>query len=59
MDIPATTAIRALRDARVAFEAITYTYVEHGGTAHAAQALGVPEHATVKTIYMDIILFSY
>jgi Cys-tRNA(Pro) deacylase len=53
MDIPVTTAIRALRDAHVAFEAITYTYVDHGGTAHAAQALGVPEHATVKTIVME------
>jgi len=41
MDMPVTTAIRALRDARVAFEAITYPYVDHGGTAHAAKELGV------------------
>lgn len=53
MDIPVTTAIRALRDARADFEALTYSYVEHGGTAHAAQALGIPEHATVKTIVME------
>ena len=53
MDIPVTTAIRALRDAHAAFEAITYTYVDHGGTAHAAQELGIPEHAVVKTMVME------
>lgn len=53
MDIPVTTAIRALRDAHAVFEPITYNYVDHGGTAHAAQELGIPEHATVKTIVME------
>ena len=53
MDIPATTALRALRQAHAGFEAITYNYVEHGGTAHAATDLGIPEHAIVKTIVME------
>lgn len=53
MDIPVTTALRALRDAHAVFEPITYNYVDHGGTAHAARELGVSEHATVKTIVME------
>lgn len=53
MDIPVTTALRALRDAHAVFEPITYNYADHGGTARAAQELGVSEHATVKTIVME------
>ncbi len=53
MDIPITTAIRALRAANAEFEPLVYDYVEHGGTDHAAHALGLDEHATVKTIVME------
>ncbi|MDX9866431.1 MAG: aminoacyl-tRNA deacylase [Kiritimatiellia bacterium] len=53
MDIPVTPAIRALRAAEAAFEPRVYDYAEHGGTAHAARCLNVPEHATVKTIVME------
>lgn len=53
MDIPVTTAIRALRAAGVPFEPCAYDYVEHGGTRHSAECLGVDEHATVKTIVME------
>jgi len=53
MDIPTTTAIRALRAANVPFEPCVYDYVEHGGTRHSAECLGVDEHATVKTIVME------
>ena len=53
MDIPATTAIRALRAANAEFEPCAYDYVEHGGTRHSAESLGVDEHATVKTIVME------
>jgi len=53
MDTPVTTAIRALREAKAAFEPMLYSYVEHGGTRHAAEELGVPEHAVVKTIVME------
>jgi Cys-tRNA(Pro) deacylase len=53
MDIPVTTAIRALREVKVIFEAKLYPYLEHGGTAHAAKELGVSEHTVVKTIVME------
>ena len=53
MDIPVTTAIRALRTAKADFEAFVYNYVDHGGTGHAAQELGIDEHCTVKTIVME------
>ena len=53
MDIPATQALRVLRAAGIAFEPLVYTYVEHGGTRHAAEALGLDEHQTVKTIVME------
>ena len=53
MDIPVTTAIRALRAAQADFEPCVYDYVEHGGTRHSATCLGVEEHATVKTIVME------
>ena len=53
MDIPVTTAIRALRAAKADFEPCVYDYVEHGGTRHSAESLGVDEHATVKTIVME------
>ena len=53
MDIPVTTAIRVLRAASAEFEPCVYDYVEHGGTRHSAECLGVEEHATVKTIVME------
>lgn len=53
MDIPVTTAIRALRAANAAFEPSLYDYVEHGGTRHSAECLGVDEHVIVKTIVME------
>lgn len=51
--VPVTTAVRALRDAKVAFEGHLYDYVEKGGTAASSSALGVPEHAVVKTLVME------
>jgi Cys-tRNA(Pro) deacylase len=53
MDIPVTTAIRALRAAKADFEPCAYDYVEHGGTDRAAEELGIDEHSTVKTIVME------
>ena len=49
----ATPATDLLRAKNVAFEEFTYEYVEHGGTAVAAKALGVDEHAVVKTLVMQ------
>jgi Uncharacterized conserved protein len=53
MDIPVTTAIRALRAAKAEFEPFVYDYVDHGGTDRAAHELGIDEHCTVKTIVME------
>jgi Cys-tRNA(Pro) deacylase len=37
---------------------VTYTehefeYLEHGGTGHSSQAMGVPEHQVIKTLVME------
>ena len=53
MDYPVTPAVRLLREKKVAFEPRLYDYVEHGGTHHSAEALGVDEHAVVKTLVME------
>ena len=50
---PVTSAVRALRDARAAFESHLYEYEEKGGTAVSSAALGVDEHAVVKTLVME------
>jgi Cys-tRNA(Pro) deacylase len=52
-DIPITTAIRALRTAKVDFTPHFYTYVDLGGTRHAADSLGVDEHTVIKTLLME------
>lgn len=52
-DIPVTPAIRMLRESGAAFELLTYTYMEHGGTANAARQLGAPDHAVIKTIVLE------
>ena len=50
---PVTPAVRALRAAGVLFSEHVYEYVEHGGTAVAARALGADEHAVIKTLVME------
>jgi len=52
-NFPATPAIRQLRAANAVFELHAYAYVEHGGTRVACEALGIPEHACVKTLVME------
>ena len=47
-----TPATQWLRRAAIAFGEHVYDYVEHGGTAVSAAALGVDEHAVVKTLVM-------
>ena len=42
-----------LRDHGVPFSEHLYDYIEHGGTAVSASALGVDEHAVVKTLVME------
>jgi Cys-tRNA(Pro) deacylase len=51
--VPVTAAVRALRAAGVPFSEHFYEYVEHGGTTVAASALGVDEHAVIKTLVME------
>lgn len=48
-----TPATQLLRDRGISFTEHTYDYVEHGGTAVSARALGVDEHAIVKTLVMQ------
>ena len=51
--VPVTPAVRALRAAKVAFEPRLYEYVERGGTERSAAALGMDEHAVIKTIVLE------
>jgi Cys-tRNA(Pro) deacylase len=52
-DHPITAAVRQLRAANAAFVPRLYDYVERGGTAASARALGVDEHAVVKTLVFE------
>ena len=53
MDYPIPPAVRLLREKKVEFEPHMYDYVEHGGTHHSAEELGVDEHSVVKTLVME------
>ena len=46
-------AIRALRAAGVAFVPHLYPWQPHGGTRASSVALGVPEHAVIKTLIFE------
>jgi len=46
-------AIRALRAGKVAFEPHLYPWQPHGGTKASSEALGVDEHAVVKTLIFE------
>ena len=50
---PETPATRFLKAAAVAFEPHLYDYEDRGGTRVSAAALGVDEHAVVKTLVMQ------
>jgi Cys-tRNA(Pro) deacylase len=52
-NLPSTPALLALRAAKVAFAPRLYKYVEKGGTQASAEALGVDEHAVIKTIVLE------
>src|ERR1041384_4748081 len=53
MDYPVTAAVRVLREQKIEFAPHLYVYEERGGTRHSAAALGVDEHAVVKTLVME------
>ena len=46
-------AIRALRAGGVVFEPHLYAWEAHGGTRASAEALGVDEHAVIKTLIFE------
>ena len=48
-----TQATVFLKAQKVSYTEHEYEYVEHGGTEVSARALGVPEHAVVKTLVMQ------
>jgi Cys-tRNA(Pro) deacylase len=48
-----TPATAWLKRHRVAYSEHVYPYVEHGGTAESARALGLAEHDVVKTLVMQ------
>jgi Cys-tRNA(Pro) deacylase len=50
---PVTMAVRALRAANVVFEPYVYAWQPHGGTRASSEALGVEEHAVIKTLIME------
>lgn len=52
-DHPITAAVRQLRAAKAAFVPRLYDYVERGGTAASSRALGVDEHAVIKTLVFE------
>jgi len=51
--VSATPATQWLERHGVTYSEHPYDYVEHGGTAVSASALGVSEHAVVKTLVMQ------
>jgi Cys-tRNA(Pro) deacylase len=52
LHVSETPATQWLKRHGVPFGEHVYEYVEHGGTAVSATALGVDEHAVVKTLVM-------
>ncbi len=50
---PVTLAVRALRAANVVFEPHLYAWQPHGGTRASSEALGVDEHAVIKTLIFE------
>jgi len=53
MTSPSTNATRFLREQGIAFGEHSYPYQDKGGTAASSKALGVDEHAVVKTLIME------
>lgn len=51
--ISETPATQWLKAHQVPYSEHPYAYLEHGGTAHSAQCLGLDEHAVIKTLVMQ------
>jgi Cys-tRNA(Pro) deacylase len=52
-DYPKTNAIRCLLKHGISYEVFTYPYEDKGGTRASSRALGVDEHAVIKTLVME------
>ena len=52
-DCPKTSAIRCLLKHGISYEVLTYPYEDRGGTRASSRALGVDEHAVIKTLVME------
>ena len=50
---PSTQATRLLKQAGIPYTEHFYRYEDHGGTRVSAEALGVAEHAVIKTLVME------
>jgi Cys-tRNA(Pro) deacylase len=50
---PTTQAIRELKQHKVSYTPQLYDYEEKGGTRASSRALGVDEHAVIKTLVME------
>ena len=50
---PSTPATRLLKELKLPYTEHLYRYEEHGGTRVAALALGVVEHAVIKTLVLE------
>jgi len=50
---PVTQAVRVLREHKVQYSEHLYDYEEKGGTKVSSRALGVDEHAVIKTLVMQ------
>ena len=48
-----TPASDWLKQHKVAFDPLSYEYIEHGGTAVVAQAFGLDHHTVDKTLIME------
>ncbi len=53
-ECPVTTGVRFLRARGITFVPHEYPFEERGGTAAAARALSVSEHAVVKTLVIRV-----
>lgn len=51
--LPSTPAVRLLSDEGVEFGVHHYDYVDRGGTQASSAALGVDEHAVIKTLIFE------
>lgn len=52
-NIPATPAVRFLKERILHFRPHFFRHEEHGGTRAGAAGIGVPEHLVIKTLVME------